>query len=310
MIGIVVVSHSRALADAAVGLAEEMVPAEARPAIRVAAGLDETTFGTDAAAIADALTAVDSPDGVLVLLDLGSAILSAEMALEFVDPETAERVRISPAPLVEGLVAAIVTASTGATLAEVAAEAEGGLAAKVEHSGRFVRDRGRRVRTRCHQPPTASGPVTEVRRTEPARSPRASCGRPRLRPSRAGRDRPAAQRHARQRPGRRPQRRQGRHARALKGHTLAATFSGPDAEAARERFLALAATDFGESSRACVGRIGTAPVAAETVADPSRTGRQVVLAPALVLGGEVDTAATPPATPAEESSRWSPPWPP
>ena len=59
MIGIVVVSHSRALADAAVGLAEEMVAAEARPGIRVAAGLDETTFGTDAAVIAEAITDVD-----------------------------------------------------------------------------------------------------------------------------------------------------------------------------------------------------------------------------------------------------------
>ena len=135
MIGIVVVSHSRALADAAVGLAREMVHGQGSPAIAVAAGLDATTFGTDAAAVASAVEEVDSPDGVLVLLDLGSAVLSAEMALEFVDREVASRVRLSSAPLVEGLVAAVVLASTDADLDAVAEEAGHGLAAKQEHLG-------------------------------------------------------------------------------------------------------------------------------------------------------------------------------
>lgn len=129
------VSHSRALAEAAVGLASEMVAEGDRPVIAVAAGLDETTFGTDAAAVAEAIGTADSPDGVLVLLDLGSAVLSAEMALEFVDPEIASRVKLSSAPLVEGLVAAVVTASTGASLDAVLAEAGRGLAGKQEHLG-------------------------------------------------------------------------------------------------------------------------------------------------------------------------------
>jgi phosphoenolpyruvate-protein phosphotransferase len=103
--------------------------------IAVAAGLDETTFGTDAAAVAEAIGTADSPDGVLVLLDLGSAVLSAEMALEFVDPEVAERVKLSSAPLVEGLVAAVVTASTGASLDAVLEEASRGLAGKQDHLG-------------------------------------------------------------------------------------------------------------------------------------------------------------------------------
>ncbi|MBA2445221.1 MAG: HPr family phosphocarrier protein [Nocardioidaceae bacterium] len=133
MIGIVVVSHSRPLANAAVALASEMVDATDLPRIATAAGLDEATFGTDAAAVADAVGAVDSPDGVLVLVDLGSAIMSAEMALEFLDPALAERVVISSAPLVEGLVAAVVLASTGAALAAVAVEAQAGLAAKQSH---------------------------------------------------------------------------------------------------------------------------------------------------------------------------------
>jgi phosphocarrier protein FPr len=138
MIGIVVVSHSRALADAAVALAAEMVAEDKRPVVAVAAGLDETTFGTDAAAVAEALDAADSPDGVLVLLDLGSAVLSAELALEFVDPELAGRVRLTSAPLVEGLVAAVVTASTGASLDAVAKEATRGLAGKQDHLGDTV----------------------------------------------------------------------------------------------------------------------------------------------------------------------------
>ncbi|WTL13379.1 dihydroxyacetone kinase phosphoryl donor subunit DhaM [Kribbella sp. NBC_01505] len=135
MIGIVVVSHSHALATAAVGLASEMVADGKQPVIVVAAGLDETTFGTDAVAVSEAIAAADSADGVLVLVDLGSAVLSAELALEFLDPELAARVRLTSAPLVEGLVAAAVTASTGASLDAVATEAERGLLGKQEHLG-------------------------------------------------------------------------------------------------------------------------------------------------------------------------------
>lgn len=135
MIGIVVVSHSRALANAAVALADEMTDPGNRPAIKVAAGLDEKTFGTDAAAVAEAITEADSGDGVLVLLDLGSAVLSAEMALEFLEPEVADRAWISSAPLVEGLVGAAVAAGAGADLPGAAAEAEQGLMAKAQHLG-------------------------------------------------------------------------------------------------------------------------------------------------------------------------------
>lgn len=133
MIGVVVVSHSRALAEAAVALASEMVPADRRPKVAVAAGLDATTFGTDAAAISEAIEQVDSPDGVLVFLDLGSAILSAEMACEFLDPDLVERVRLTSAPLVEGLVAGLVCAGTGASLDAVEREARSGLVAKQAH---------------------------------------------------------------------------------------------------------------------------------------------------------------------------------
>ena len=132
MTGLVVVSHSRALADSAVALASEMLHGS-QVRIEVAAGLDATTFGTDATAIVEAITSADDGVGVVVLMDLGSAVLSAEMALDMIDPAVCERVVLCPAPLVEGLVVAAVSAAGGATPAEVAAEAIGSLAAKQSH---------------------------------------------------------------------------------------------------------------------------------------------------------------------------------
>ncbi|MDR1151028.1 MAG: HPr family phosphocarrier protein, partial [Bifidobacteriaceae bacterium] len=132
MIGIVVVSHSRPLAEAAVTLASAMAGAGDVP-IAVAAGAPDGGLGTDPMAIVDALVGVDSPDGVLVLVDLGSAVLATDMALELVAPEIAARVLVTPAPLVEGLVAAAVTAGGGASLGDVAREAINALAGKRAH---------------------------------------------------------------------------------------------------------------------------------------------------------------------------------
>ncbi|MEU4240231.1 phosphoenolpyruvate--protein phosphotransferase [Actinoplanes sp. NPDC026619] len=143
MVGLVVVSHSRALARSAVALAAEMA-ADAR--IEIAAGLDEETFGTDATAIMDALAEADDGAGVVVLMDLGSAVLSAELALEMVDDELRARVVLSPAPLVEGLVAAAVSAAGGAGRDEVAQEASGGLLGKQSQL----------------EPPSAPAPATGV----------------------------------------------------------------------------------------------------------------------------------------------------
>ncbi|WP_040814306.1 dihydroxyacetone kinase phosphoryl donor subunit DhaM [Nocardia concava] len=127
MIGLVVVSHSRALAEAAVALAAGLLP-EQGVAVRIAAGLHDNELGTDAVAVADAITAADSGDGVLVLMDLGSAVLSAETALDLL--ESPVEVKLSAAPLVEGLLSALAAAGGGADLATVAREAEGALAAK------------------------------------------------------------------------------------------------------------------------------------------------------------------------------------
>ncbi|MFJ4037836.1 dihydroxyacetone kinase phosphoryl donor subunit DhaM [Microbacterium sp. NPDC090007] len=132
MIGIVAVSHSRALAEAAVELALQM-GGGSPPRVRIAAGGPDGDLGTDAVAIAEAIDEADAGDGVLVLMDLGSAILSAETALEFI--ADADRVTLSPAPFVEGLVAAVVTAAGGADLAAVAAEVRGAAESKRRHLG-------------------------------------------------------------------------------------------------------------------------------------------------------------------------------
>lgn len=134
-VGLVVVSHSRALAGAAVALAAEMLHGR-RLRIEVAAGLDDATFGTDAVAIMEAIGRADGPEGVVVLMDLGSAVLSAELALDLLDdPSVRDRVTLSPAPLVEGLIVAAVAAAGGASRDEVAAEARGALMGKAGHLG-------------------------------------------------------------------------------------------------------------------------------------------------------------------------------
>jgi multiphosphoryl transfer protein len=128
MVGIVVVSHSADLARAAVDLAVQMVNGPA-PRIEIAAGTADERLGTDAARVAQAVEAADDGEGVVVIMDLGSAILSAELALEFV-PEPGIKTRLVPAAFVEGIFAAVISAAGGAQLDAVARDAEGALEAK------------------------------------------------------------------------------------------------------------------------------------------------------------------------------------
>ncbi|MDR1293521.1 MAG: phosphoenolpyruvate--protein phosphotransferase [Bifidobacteriaceae bacterium] len=132
MIGIVVVSHSRPLAAEAVALASAM-PGAADVTMAVAAGAPDGGLGTDPLAVVDAIVRADSPDGVVVLVDLGSALLASDMALELLSPAMAERVVVTPAPLVEGLVAAAVTAGGGGSRSDVLREATNALAGKKAH---------------------------------------------------------------------------------------------------------------------------------------------------------------------------------
>ena len=135
MVGIVVVSHSSRLAESVVELAREMASPDL--AIEAAGGLDAGGgFGTSATVIAAAIGRAWSEDGVLVLMDLGSAVLSAEAALELIDPRRRARVLLSDAPLAEGAVIAAVGASAGNSLAETAGEARRALELKTAHLDR------------------------------------------------------------------------------------------------------------------------------------------------------------------------------
>lgn len=133
MIGIVAVSHSARLGEAALELALQMVPGGGvRVQVAAGAGVDADgtpILGTDAVAVASAIDELATDcDGVLVLMDLGSAVLSAELALELRASDVP--VRLAPAPFVEGLLAAVVSAAAGASLDAVAAESAAALGAK------------------------------------------------------------------------------------------------------------------------------------------------------------------------------------
>jgi PTS hybrid protein len=121
LVSLVLVSHSRKLAE---GL-QEMVEQVAGPEVRVtvAGGTEDGRLGTSAPAITEAIRMVDDGHGVLVLIDLGSAALSADLALEDLEPAQRGRVRISPAPFVEGAILAAVEATLGSDLDAVAAAA-------------------------------------------------------------------------------------------------------------------------------------------------------------------------------------------
>lgn len=135
MVGIVIVCHSRRLAEGVKELAGQM--GQGRVPIEVAAGMDDPDrpLGTDFMKVAAAIETVhaSAPGGVLVLMDLGSAVLSAETSLDLLPQELKEKVRLCSAPLVEGAVAAVARAAAGASLDVVAAEALGSLGPKAEH---------------------------------------------------------------------------------------------------------------------------------------------------------------------------------
>lgn len=135
MVGIVIVSHSKELAAGVLALAGQM--AHGQVALAAAGGIDdpEHPIGTDPMKVLEAIEAVYSEDGVVVLMDLGSALLSAETALEFLEPEQQENVFLSAAPLVEGTVAAVVQAAAGGDVNQVIAEAQGALTAKLAQLG-------------------------------------------------------------------------------------------------------------------------------------------------------------------------------
>ena len=110
MVGIVIVSHSQKIAEGVVELAKQMA---ASVPMAAAGGLPDGAIGTDFQKIYEAVEAVQSDDGVAILFDLGSAIMTTEMVLESFEGVT---IKMADAPLVEGAIAAAVTASMGMDL--------------------------------------------------------------------------------------------------------------------------------------------------------------------------------------------------
>jgi PTS hybrid protein len=122
LVSLVVVSHSRQLAAGVAELAAQMAPAVT---ILAAGGLPDGGIGTSFDAVQDALEQATSQGGqAVVLTDLGSAVLTAESVLEFLEPDVVDRIRLADAPLVEGAVAAAVEAENGADADAVAAAAQ------------------------------------------------------------------------------------------------------------------------------------------------------------------------------------------
>jgi PTS hybrid protein len=119
--GIVLVSHSAAIAEGLALLAGEVAGDSVR--IIPAGGGPENTLGTDGGRVAEAIASADAGAGVVVLVDLGSAVLSVRAALEDGLPDGVNAV-LADAPLVEGAVAAAVTASIGGDMDAVKAAAE------------------------------------------------------------------------------------------------------------------------------------------------------------------------------------------
>ena len=113
MVGLVIVSHSENLAKSVVELTSIMAPG-AR--IAPAGGMDDGGFGTSFEKIQAAIDSVYSDDGVLVLVDLGSAVMTTEMVIEMFEGKKGEMVDW---PLVEGAVVATIDSAGGMSFDDI-----------------------------------------------------------------------------------------------------------------------------------------------------------------------------------------------
>lgn len=112
MVGIVIVSHSQKLAEGVVEISRMMANAP----LAAAGGLEDGSLGTSYEKICAAIEEVYSADGVAVLMDMGSAVMTTEMVLEDLDRPN---VKMIDCPLVEGAVLAAVESAGGKTLEEL-----------------------------------------------------------------------------------------------------------------------------------------------------------------------------------------------
>lgn len=149
-VGLLIVSHSTRLAEGVVELAEQM--ARSVPIV-AAGGMDDGGLGTSFEKVMKGVEEADQGEGVVILADLGSAVMTAESVLEFLDDDQRSRVRVADAALVEGSVAAAVAAEAGAGLDAVMRAAEEAVPGALAEEGLEVGE------------PTASAVLTLTNRT-------------------------------------------------------------------------------------------------------------------------------------------------
>ena len=113
MVGIVIVSHSEKVAQGALELCRQMA---ASVPMAAAGGLPDGGIGTDFQRIYEAVDAVQSEDGVVILFDMGSAIMTTEMVLEEFQ---GVNIRMADAPIVEGSIAAAISSNIGLPIDQV-----------------------------------------------------------------------------------------------------------------------------------------------------------------------------------------------
>ncbi|HTQ71687.1 MAG TPA: dihydroxyacetone kinase phosphoryl donor subunit DhaM [Acidocella sp.] len=128
--GLLLVSHSSALASATEALVRQMTGERLPIALAAGAGPGRAELGTDPLAILEACESLSACHDIVVLMDIGSAVLSAEMALDLVDPSLRAKLHLAAAPFVEGALAAGVAAAAGLPVPAVLAEAAAGLRPK------------------------------------------------------------------------------------------------------------------------------------------------------------------------------------
>jgi dihydroxyacetone kinase phosphotransfer subunit len=118
MVGIVIVSHSNKLAQGVMELAKMMA---ADAPVAAAGGLEDGSFGTSYEKIDTAIDSVYSDDGVVILMDMGSAVMTAEMVIENMPNK---KIQMIDCPLVEGAVVAAIASSSNQSMGEVINEAK------------------------------------------------------------------------------------------------------------------------------------------------------------------------------------------
>ncbi|QQY78463.1 PTS-dependent dihydroxyacetone kinase phosphotransferase subunit DhaM [Mycoplasma mycoides subsp. capri] len=120
MVGIVVISHSNKIANGVVDLAKQMAN---EVKIIPAGGTKDNLIGTDIDLIIDAINkAWDPNDGVILLFDLGSALMNAQMAIEMLEPDKQNKVKIIDAALVEGTILAAINSSMNKNIDQIQQE--------------------------------------------------------------------------------------------------------------------------------------------------------------------------------------------